>query len=61
MQIYCNWSELSYQFSVHFLMINVLVDQETDLTDVYINTDVAMSDFIWDWSSRPNIVPPKQA
>jgi len=31
-----------------------------DLTDVYINTNVAMSDFIWDWSSRPNIVPPKQ-
>lgn len=35
-------------------------NQETDLTDVYINTEMAMSDFIWDWSSRPNIVPPKQ-
>jgi len=34
--------------------------QDYDLTDVYINTNVAMSDFIWDWSSRPNIVPPKQ-
>ena len=34
--------------------------QDYDLTDVYINTNVAMSDFIWDWSSRPNIFPPKE-
>ena len=35
-------------------------DSELDLSDVYINREVCMSDFIWDWSSRPNIVPPKQ-
>ena len=35
-------------------------ESDLDLTDVYINRDVFMSDFIWDWSSRPNIVPPKQ-
>ena len=34
----------------------------TDLSDVYINNikDGEISDFIWDWSSRPNILPPKQ-
>jgi len=39
-------------------------DHDLGLTDVYINNltdkEVAISDFIWDWSSRPNIVPPKQ-
>ena len=35
-------------------------DSELDLGDVYINREVCMSDFIWDWSSRPNIEPPKQ-
>lgn len=34
----------------------------TDLSNVYINNikDGEFSDFIWDWSSRPNIQPPKQ-
>ena len=31
-------------------------DPDTDLGEIYINTlkegDVALSDFIWDWSSR---------
>ena len=35
-------------------------DTDLDLTDIYINREVFMSDFIWDWSSRPNIEPPKQ-
>ena len=35
-------------------------DPDLDLTDIYINREVFMSDFIWDWSSRPNIDPPKQ-
>lgn len=39
-------------------------DPDTDLGEIYINTlkegDVALSDFIWDWSSRPNITPPKR-
>ena len=35
-------------------------DSDLDLTDIYINREVFMSDFIWDWSSRPNIIPPKQ-
>jgi len=42
-------------------------EEETDLSDVYINPlchrdtrDSEVSDFIWDWSSRPNITPPKQ-
>ena len=39
--------------------------REKDWSGVYINTisegdSVAISDFIWDWSSRPNITPPKQ-
>ena len=38
-------------------------DPDIDLGEIYINTlkegDVALSDFIWDWSSRPNIAPPK--
>jgi len=37
---------------------------DTDLSGVYINTvrepREEMSEFIWDWSSRPNILPPKQ-
>lgn len=40
---------------------------DTDLSGVYINTlrepglpREEMADFIWDWSSRPNILPPKQ-
>ena len=35
-------------------------EPDLDLTDIYINREVFMSDFIWDWSSRPNIEPPKQ-
>ena len=37
-------------------------NHDTDLSEVYINTisDGDTSDFIWDWSSRPNIAPPKQ-
>lgn len=37
-------------------------DTSAELGDVYINTikDGEVSDFIWDWSSRPNILPPKQ-
>merc|ERR1711963_150150 len=35
-------------------------DMDFDLTDIYINREVPISDFIWDWSSRPNIDPPKQ-
>ena len=35
-------------------------EPDLDLTDIYINREVFMSDFIWDWSSRPNIDPPKQ-
>jgi len=35
-------------------------DLDLDLSDIYINREVAISDFIWDWSSRPNIEPPKQ-
>ena len=35
-------------------------DPDLELTDIYINREVFMSDFIWDWSSRPNIIPPKQ-
>ena len=35
-------------------------DMDFDLTDIYINREVPISDFIWDWSSRPNIEPPKQ-
>ena len=35
-------------------------DTDLDLTDIYINREVFMSDFLWDWSSRPNITPPKQ-
>merc|ERR1719278_347588 len=35
-------------------------EPDLDLTDIYINREVFMSDFIWDWSSRPNITPPKQ-
>ena len=35
-------------------------DTDLDLTDIYINREVLMSDFLWDWSSRPNITPPKQ-
>ena len=35
-------------------------EPDLDLTDIYINREVFMSDFIWDWSSRPNIIPPKQ-
>merc|ERR1712141_736176 len=34
--------------------------EDLDLSDVYINREVPISDFIWDWSSRPNIEPPKQ-
>lgn len=35
-------------------------DLELDFSDIYINREVPISDFIWDWSSRPNIDPPKQ-
>ena len=37
-------------------------EADLGLGDVYLNTEteVAISDFIWDWSSRPNIDPPKQ-
>ena len=37
-------------------------EADLGLGDVYLNTEteVAISDFIWDWSSRPNIEPPKQ-
>ena len=36
-------------------------EADLGLGDVYLNTEteVAISDFIWDWSSRPNIAPPK--
>lgn len=36
--------------------------EATDFSHVYINhiKDGEISDFIWDWSSRPNILPPKQ-
>ena len=36
-----------------------------DFSDVYINRlqrepEVGFADFLWDWSSRPNILPPKE-
>ena len=40
--------------------VELTEDQDLDLSDVYINREVAISDLIWDWSSRPNIDPPKQ-
>ena len=40
--------------------VEMTEDLDLDLSDVYINREVAISDFIWDWSSRPNIDPPKQ-
>ena len=40
--------------------VELTEDLDLDLSDVYINREVAISDFIWDWSSRPNIDPPKQ-
>ena len=39
--------------------VELTEDLDFDLSDVYINREVAISDFIWDWSSRPNIAPPK--
>merc|ERR1712168_662970 len=38
----------------------VELTEDLELSDVYINREVPISDFIWDWSSRPNIEPPKQ-
>jgi len=40
--------------------VELTEDLDLELTDIYINREVAISDFIWDWSSRPNIEPPKQ-
>ena len=40
--------------------VELAEDTDLDLTDVFINREVFISDFIWDWSSRPNIEPPKQ-
>ena len=38
----------------------VELTEDLELSDVFINREVPISDFIWDWSSRPNIDPPKQ-
>jgi len=38
----------------------VELTEDLELSDVFINREVPISDFIWDWSSRPNIEPPKQ-
>ena len=41
-----------------------LADYHEDLRGIIINQvkepEVLMSDFMWDWSSRPNMLPPKE-
>jgi len=40
-----------------------LAEYQEALGEIYINRlkepEIIMSDFMWDWSSRPNILPPK--
>lgn len=40
-----------------------LAEYAEDLSGIYINrlkeSEVAIADFMWDWSSRPNMLPPK--
>ena len=40
-----------------------LAEYHEDLSGIYINQlkepEAAISDFMWDWSSRPNMLPPK--
>jgi len=48
--------------SPHAELVDLAEYQEA-LGEIYINRikepEIIMSDFMWDWSSRPNILPPK--